>query len=28
MTTPPIQDAIYAEHLAYLRETWRKRWDS
>ena len=28
MTTPPIQDAIYAEHLAYLRETWQKRWDS
>jgi ribosomal-protein-alanine N-acetyltransferase len=28
MTTPPIQDAVYAEYLAYLRETWRKRWDS
>jgi ribosomal-protein-alanine N-acetyltransferase len=28
MTTPPILDAAYAEHLTYLRETWRKRWDS
>jgi ribosomal-protein-alanine N-acetyltransferase len=26
MTTPPIQDEIYAEHMAYLREAWQKRW--
>jgi ribosomal-protein-alanine N-acetyltransferase len=28
MTTPPILDEVYAEHLAYLREAWHKRWDS
>jgi ribosomal-protein-alanine N-acetyltransferase len=28
MTTPSILDAVYAEHLAYLRETWQKRWDA
>ena len=26
MTTPPIQDAPYREHLEYLRDAWHKRW--
>jgi ribosomal-protein-alanine N-acetyltransferase len=26
MTTPPIQDEVYLEHLAYLRNAWHKRW--
>ncbi|HXH23576.1 MAG TPA: ribosomal protein S18-alanine N-acetyltransferase [Dehalococcoidia bacterium] len=27
MTTPPIQDPAYAEHLRYLKEAYRQRWD-
>ena len=27
MSTPPIQSAAYAEHLAYLREQRQRRWD-
>lgn len=26
MTTPPIQDEPYREHLEYLRDIWHKRW--
>jgi ribosomal-protein-alanine N-acetyltransferase len=26
MTTPPIQDEPYTEHLAYLRDAWMRRW--
>jgi ribosomal-protein-alanine N-acetyltransferase len=26
MTTPPIQDEIYAEHMTYLRDAWQARW--
>jgi ribosomal-protein-alanine N-acetyltransferase len=26
MTTPPINTDSYAEHLAYLRERWERRW--
>jgi len=26
MTTPPIQDGRYAEHLEYLRDAWHRRW--
>jgi ribosomal-protein-alanine N-acetyltransferase len=26
MTTPPINTDTYAEHLAYLRERWERRW--
>jgi ribosomal-protein-alanine N-acetyltransferase len=28
MTTPPIQDSIYREHLEYLRDAWQKKWDA
>jgi ribosomal-protein-alanine N-acetyltransferase len=28
MTTPPIQDDVYLEHLEYLRDTWQRRWDA
>jgi ribosomal-protein-alanine N-acetyltransferase len=26
MTTPPIQDDIYREHMTYLRDLWQQRW--
>lgn len=26
MTTPPIRDAAYSEHMAYLRDAWLRRW--
>lgn len=26
MTTPPIQDAAYLEHMEYLRDAWQRRW--
>ena len=26
MTTPPINTDSYAEHLAYLRDRWQRRW--
>jgi hypothetical protein len=26
MTTPPIQDAAYLEHMEYLRDAWERRW--
>jgi ribosomal-protein-alanine N-acetyltransferase len=26
MTTPPINTDAYAEHLAYLRDRWQRRW--
>jgi ribosomal-protein-alanine N-acetyltransferase len=26
MTTPPINTGAYAEHLAYLRDRWERRW--
>jgi ribosomal-protein-alanine N-acetyltransferase len=27
MSTPPIQDQSYRHYLAYLKETWQKRWE-
>ncbi len=26
MTTPPIQDDAYTEHMDYLREAWQRKW--
>ena len=26
MTTPPIQDDAYAEHMDYLRNAWQRKW--